>query len=219
MENGVKFIFHGIVNFKGMEHGLMNAFSHFHVHRRRGHLKQGKGIVRIKGNARLIRRQKIIHKPLFRNVNRFKGVGNKKSVNDHHHRQIHNLCQAKGKKGGIQGLLAVFAIQLYPSGVPLGQGITLVHPDVPSRPQGPVHLPKDNGKSGTGRPVEHLVHQGKPMGRGGGEGTNPGTCCPHNCGHGRVFAFHWNKLCLHFTTGTIFRNGLNDVGLGGNGIS
>ena len=70
----------------------------------------------------------------------------------------------------LNNLLVIVGIYLYPPPVPLADRILLIIPDGPWGPDSPVCNTHHNGKPGTGRPVELLIHIKEAIGAGGSKG-------------------------------------------------
>ena len=103
------------------------------------------------------------------------GVGDDESVEVHHQRQQHPgvLGYPERLDDGVDGLLVAGDVNLEPACVALAYRVLVVAPDVPARAQRAVDVGHHHGHADARGVVEHLVHIGKPVRGGGGEGPDP----------------------------------------------
>ncbi len=186
---------------------------------RRGCGPETQGIVRIQMVGRLIGRQKPVHQVLLRHEQLLHGMGQDKPVDHDHHRKHDPFRQPVGQKDGIQGFLGGFTIDLQPAGVSLGQAVTLIGPDIPGRAKGSIGIDHDQREPGTGKPVQHFMHQGQTVGTRRGEGSAASGHGPEAGGDGRHFGLDLDIFAGHGSAVHHAGQGLDNMGLRGDGIS
>ena len=180
---------------------------------RPGQPAEGARIARGQLDLGLERRQVLVDQRLVRDVDDLVGVGQGEGVEDDHDRDHERLRDLEGLDDRVHDLLVRRAVELHPARVALRQAVVLVGPDRPARGHGPVDVAHDDGVAPAGGPVEHLVHQGQALGRGGRERPRPGDRRADAGGHGRVLGLDLDELGVERAVGAHLGEELDDLGL------
>ncbi len=128
-------------------------------------------------------------------------MGQEEPVQKYHGRQVYLLRYLVSQDDRVEEFLVCLAIELHPAGVPLRKGVDLVGPQAPGWAERAVYVRHDDGEPGPSCPVKHLVHQGQPMGRRGGEGSSPSRTGGEDTGHCRMFRLDFEEFCLQHPIG------------------
>ncbi len=143
------------------------------------------------------------------------------AVGHGHDRQHHirMLGDANRLNEIVVTLLGVFAIELNPAGIARTHGIGVITVDVQRSGYGAVHYRHDDGRTGTGRHIEHLVHKQKALRRGCRHGARTCRGGSDGCAHSRVLAFDKHHFRIYQAVGMVIGEYLYDFRSRRNGIS
>ena len=121
------------------------------------------GLSQLMGNGSS--RKKSVDVFLFRHHDLGNGMRQNKAVHADHHRHHYPgvLSEPKSTEYRIKNLLIVGAIKLYPAKITQHQGITVIGPDIPGRPHGPVGHSHDHRQPQGGRGDTVLRHIGQTV--------------------------------------------------------
>ena len=160
------------------------------------HRAHGERRLRIKDNARLIRREELRDVALFWHIHLFHRVGENEAIHAHHDGQRKLLGDLECLDVKIGRLLIILGVQLEPAGIALRHGIGVIVPNVNGAADRAVGYCHDNRKAQPGGVVHGLHHEEQTL-RGGSR-----VCS--RAGSGRSDARgHRRELRLHIDVFTV----------------
>ena len=127
------------------------------------------------------------------------GVADDEPVHVDRDRQPHVLVlgDAVGHDRVVVGLLGVLGKELDPAAVAHAHAVGVVAVDVEGRGQRPVHQRHQDRQAVARGDMQHLPHEGKALGAGGGRHAAARGRCADAGAHGAVLALHEDRLGIH----------------------
>src|SRR5512136_2967073 len=157
------------------------------------------GSLRRQDRVRLIRGQEIGDSVSVGDLHGHHRMRHDETIVADHDRYINGLGNPVRLNDGINNLLVVRAVNLYPARISLRYGILLVVKYRPRRSHSPVDAAHHDRQPRTGSPMYLLVHVKQSLGTGRCEDACPhGGCRYANC-KGRMFRFNTNIFCLELS--------------------